>query len=181
MSAPLVIAVDPATVTGLAWTSAETGTVASTSVRLVPEKVLRKLDLRFFDPRPVQLRRRLVEIVESYSFSVCLSNFRPMKILVAFEDVQFAKSLAQVQLWGTLRGAIWTAFDEIPVEQACFHFVSCPTGVLKRFATGSGNADKDHMAIAARRRWPDYSFADDNEVDARLLWHWAVTTYPNKQ
>jgi len=176
---PLVIAVDPATVTGIAWTSPDGREVASYSKRLVPEKELRKLDLRFFDPRPVQLRRALLKIVEDYLLYAD-GDWRPLKIMVAFEDVQFAKSLAQVQLWGTLRGAIWTAFDEVHPAQACFHFVSCPTGTLKKFATGAGDADKKHMALAAQRVWPSYKFADDNEVDARLLWHWATSTYPTK-
>lgn len=40
---------------------------------------------------------------------------------------------------------------------------------LKKWATGKGNAKKEAMHTAARARWPDERFADDNAVDAFLL------------
>lgn len=42
------------------------------------------------------------------------------------------------------------------------------SGTLKKFATGKGNAGKREMWAAAREKWPDRDFIDDNEIDA--LW-----------
>ena len=39
---------------------------------------------------------------------------------------------------------------------------------IKKHAVGRGNASKDEMLGAARRKWPDVDIADDNQADA--LW-----------
>lgn len=41
--------------------------------------------------------------------------------------------------------------------------------VIKKHATGKGNASKDRMLIWARRKWPDVKFKDDNQADAMWL------------
>lgn len=40
---------------------------------------------------------------------------------------------------------------------------------LKKYATGKGNANKDLMLAAARKRWPDLELVDDNHADALHL------------
>lgn len=40
---------------------------------------------------------------------------------------------------------------------------------VKRVATGKGNADKTAMAVAAARRWPGWTPAREDEVDARFV------------
>lgn len=175
----IVIAVDPATTSGLAWCGRDRE-ISSKSVLLAKESQLRKLDLRFFDPRPVSLRREVLRVIWGCSeFLNWESGNLPLKVMIAFEDVQFAKSIAQVQLWGTLRGALWTVGEELPPERASLSYLSCPTGKLKQHATGNGGADKVWMARAAARYWPGYVFADDNEVDARLLLRWALDKIKN--
>jgi Holliday junction resolvasome RuvABC endonuclease subunit len=53
------------------------------------------------------------------------------------------------------------------IEHASVH-----TATLKKFATGKGNADKEAMLEAARRRFkPDLE--DDNEADALWILEWA--------
>ena len=44
--------------------------------------------------------------------------------------------------------------------------------VLKKFATGRGNATKDEMRIAAIDRWGAASSITSDEADALALWHW---------
>lgn len=88
--------------------------------------------------------------------------------IVVFEDVQFASSTYQVQLWSALRAAIWLTFP------ACL--IDCvPVATLKRFATDHGGATKPMMAAALRRKHPSIWTAalDDNAVDAAWLWLWA--------
>jgi hypothetical protein len=111
--------------------------------------------------------------------------------VVIFEDVKFIKSTYQAQLWPTWRAAVWAAVDEKCIE--CI-----PTNTLKKFATGNGNADKEHMLEAMLEAEPDrFSldsrlkkehvvvdneamlkghgeiFLTDDAVDAYWLYRWA--------
>jgi hypothetical protein len=56
------------------------------------------------------------------------------------------------------------------LSTGCYEGV--PVGTTKRFATGSGNADKTAMAAAMRAR--GFAPADDNEADAIALLLWAT-------
>jgi crossover junction endodeoxyribonuclease RuvC len=49
--------------------------------------------------------------------------------------------------------------DQVPV-------VSVPPSVLKKFATGKGNAAKTAVALAVQREWPEVILSDDNICDA---------------
>ena len=60
---------------------------------------------------------------------------------IVFEDVIFAGSQAQTQLWSSLRTAIWLAGRDAKVS---IHCVAVAT--LKRFATGNGAARKPDLA-----------------------------------
>jgi hypothetical protein len=98
---------------------------------------------------------------------------------IVFEDVLFAGSQAQVQLWASLRAALWAAVHEHPAVI----IRRVPSGTLKNFATGNGHARKSDMARALVEcdavGYPkiagdlvvkaDGSLADDNEVDAIWL------------
>jgi Holliday junction resolvasome RuvABC endonuclease subunit len=93
--------------------------------------------------------------------------------IVVFEDVQFASSTYQVQLWATFRGVVWAAF----YGRSPAVVIECvPTGTLKKYATGNGGANKEMMAAALYRVSPDLKNdnLDDNAVDAVLLWRWAA-------
>ena len=97
---------------------------------------------------------------------------------IVFEDVIFAGSQAQTQLWSSLRTAIWLAGRDAKVS---IHCVAVAT--LKRFATGNGGARKPDLAralaIAEPGRyqleprsgllWRNGQAMDDNEVDAIWL------------
>lgn len=92
--------------------------------------------------------------------------------IVIFEDVQFASSTYQVQLWSSLRAAIWCAYgarSNVTIE-------CVPTGTLKKFATGDGRATKEMMAAALYRLWPERKSDNlsDDAIDALWLWHWAA-------
>ena len=54
------------------------------------------------------------------------------------------------------------------IETAAVH-----SATLKKFATGSGRADKEAMVNAAEKRWGKRP-ADDNEADALCLLAWAI-------
>lgn len=88
---------------------------------------------------------------------------------VVFEDVLFASSTYQVQLWSAFRTTVWLAFPKALIE-------AVPVQTLKKHATGSGAADKQTMAAALKARHPEIYRADldDNAVDAASLWLWAT-------
>lgn len=97
---------------------------------------------------------------------------------VAFEDVQFASTTQQAHLWATWRAAVWLTF---PTDR--FRVDCVPVATLKKFATGSGKADKDAMksALVYRANFGiDVDHGNDNTVDACWTWLWATETFKGK-
>jgi Holliday junction resolvasome RuvABC endonuclease subunit len=102
---------------------------------------------------------------------------------IVFEDVLFAKSPDQAQLWASLRAAIWAACRGTAVHVCC---VSATT--LKMFATANGAARKHQMAEALAKADPSYvvydaesgsmlhdaKLIDNNQVDAIWLARYTV-------
>lgn len=111
-------------------------------------------------------------------------NFRPEWIV--WEDVQFASTSKQAHLWATWRAAVWLMVEEFSLQPEC-----CPVGTLKKFATGSGRAEKSDMATYLCQN-PRFRFGtadglgiydtvtglklDDNAVDALHLLNWMKHT-----
>ena len=106
------------------------------------------------DPRVARLAERV-------------SNFCGKVNAIIIEDVQFASSTFQVQLWSSLRAAVWLACRDCDIV-----FEAVPVTSLKKFATGAGNADKQMMMRAAQKEFPNLKF-DDNAADAYHLLCWA--------
>ncbi|WP_317849396.1 hypothetical protein [Tateyamaria pelophila] len=71
----------------------------------------------------------------------------------------FGGLLAVLTSWGELRG--------VPYQ-------GVPVGTIKKFLTGQGNANKQAMVDAARKR--GFSPVDDNEADAIAILLWAIDT-----
>jgi hypothetical protein len=97
-----------------------------------------------------------------------LKTFKGFDVVV-FEDVEFQTYTQQCQLWSSLRAAVWMSFKS-PTYLDCV-----PVGTLKKFATGSGAADKAAMAKALYTQFPELknNGYDDNAVDAVWLLKWA--------
>lgn len=93
---------------------------------------------------------------------------------IVFEDVEFASSRKQTQLWASLRTAAWLAGDEHIARYECVNVKT-----LKKFATTSGNADKTYMRLAMKTQFPQHwhKDLDDNAVDAFWLHRWATVTF----
>ena len=88
--------------------------------------------------------------------------------LIVFEDVEFTTYTKQTQLWSALRTAIWIAFDRKAVIECV------PVTTLKKFATGSGAADKVGMKRALCKQYPgEADNLDDNAIDAIWILKWA--------
>lgn len=161
--APNVIGLDLGTTTGL---SARLGAdVLTTSFRLATPKECGKSVRSVNDPRFRRLRERVAAVIARAPVEIPLT--------VAWEDVQFVSTAYQYALWVTLRAAVWAAIDD---SARIVKRLAVPVGTLKKFATGSGAADKDRMRIAAERRGylgPNHGL-DDNAVDALWVALWAL-------
>ena len=155
------LALDLGSKTG--WCLDVGGKLYAGTKRLVPVKTLKASKStrhdRRCDPRIPALYDFVTDTVENHN----IQN-------VVFEDVLFASTRMQVQLWASLRAAVWLA----ATHQKCL--VEClNTTALKKFATGGGNASKERMKSVLERE--DFSVdlcgADDNMIDAVWLWKWA--------
>lgn len=81
-----------------------------------------------------------------------------------FEDVQFSVSTGQTQLWAGFRTLVILMHPRVQLK-------AVPVGTLKKYATGSGNADKDAMkrALVGTVKPEVLEAMDDNAVDAYHL------------
>lgn len=107
---------------------------------------------------------------------------------IIYEDIPFASSQAWAHLWGSMRGAIWAFATLNGINVECLGVKE-----LKKFATGSGSADKPAMMAALCREFPGRyrlekelvkdlksgTYLDDNAVDALHLLTWAQTILKN--
>lgn len=88
--------------------------------------------------------------------------------LIVFEDVMFASSTLQVQLWSALRTSLWMCLGD------AVRFDCVPVQTLKKFAC-HGHAKKSEMRAALDRvfmAWVNVKLTED-EVDAIWIWQWA--------
>lgn len=160
------LALDLGTNTGYAYNDPHAGLVCGTWKLASPKEVKQwgaERLTRRCDPRIDRLFDLVSNLQGRFLFDV-----------IIFEDVQFASSTYQVQLWASLRAAVWL----VGVPGKLPYFEAVPVGTLKRFATGSGSADKAAMLAAARRKKlldcpSDFDDVDDNAIDALHLYDWA--------
>lgn len=81
---------------------------------------------------------------------------------VYYEEVRRHRGTDAAHIYGGLQATLtsWCEANGIP-------YTGVPVGVIKKHATGKGNADKDAMIAAARNAGVDTN--DDNEADAFWL------------
>ena len=80
---------------------------------------------------------------------------------IAYEEVRRHKGVDAAHAYGGFQAALmaWCERESIPYE-------AYPVGVIKKHATGKGNAGKDAMIAAAKVKFGEVE--DDNQADA--LW-----------
>lgn len=106
--------------------------------------------------RFVRFRNRLNEMHEATGFD-----------MVAYEEVRRHTGTDAAHVYGGLLAHLteWCESKGIP-------YSGVPVGTIKKFATGTGNAGKSEMIVAARKWGVDTT--DDNEADAVALWHYVT-------
>lgn len=75
----------------------------------------------------------------NYIFSIDL-EYPDHHIIIGYEDVQFIRSRAQTNIWSGLRAVVY-----VECTDHTDYIHSVPTGTLKKYATGKGNASKEQM------------------------------------
>jgi Holliday junction resolvasome RuvABC endonuclease subunit len=136
-----ILAIDPATSCGWALSESMSGVW---DLRVRPDESTGMRLIRF--------RGKLEEVFRLW---------RPE--LVAYEasrNLKFGKAIAVA---GELAGVLKVCCTDAGLE-----FIGFSATEIKKHATGKGNAGKDQMVEAARRRFPTVNIVDDNHADA--LW-----------
>ena len=166
------LTLDLGTKTG--WTITDGSVLQSGTIKLASEE---ELQAQRVEGKERTLDIRFVRLLDFILGHIKIGGINR----IVFEDVQFASTQMQAQLWASLRAAIWAAVNGTSIEVFCV-----PVGTLKVFATGSGSAKKPEMASALfnieptlyklspqgtlfRTEGSEVISIDDNEVDAIWL------------
>ena len=144
------LALDLGTVTGWALATRD-GTITSGSQSFRPQR-FEGGGMRF-----LRFKRWLTEVKQ------CAAAIDQ----VVFEEVRRHAGVDAAHAYGGFMGQLtaWCEHHGIPYR-------GVPVGTIKRHATGRGNASKDQVIAAMRRR--GYDPADDNEADALAILYWAA-------
>ena len=86
---------------------------------------------------------------------------------VVFEEVRAHKGTAAAHTYGAFLGQLSAWCERHGVA-----YQGVPVATIKKHATGKGNAGKDLVIAAMRKR--GFDPADDNEADALAILHWAM-------
>ncbi|MBF0181344.1 MAG: hypothetical protein HQM03_15080 [Magnetococcales bacterium] len=83
------------------------------------------------------------------------------------EEVRAHAGVTAAQMYGGFLAHLtaWAEFHSIPYR-------GVPVGTIKRHATGKGNASKEEVMEAMRRK--GHTPVDDNAADALAILHWAL-------
>lgn len=92
--------------------------------------------------------------------------------LLVFEASRNMKYGQAVKIAAQLQGVIELWCTDNQIEYAAFS-----PAQIKKHATGKGNADKQAMIAAAKKKWIDREITDDNEADALWLLDLATSEY----
>jgi hypothetical protein len=93
---------------------------------------------------------------------------------VAFEEVRAHAGTLAAQVYGGFLAHLtaWCERHAIP-------YLGVPVATIKRHATGKGNASKEEVIAAMKRRGHDPR--DDNEADALAILDWAIANRIGEQ
>lgn len=118
--------------------------------------------------RPVETKERgqdhLSRAERMYESVQAVNSRVPYDSLVLLEGPAYG---AKGSSFHDLAGHWWQMFARLSMGW-CDVIVVTP-GQLKKFATGSGSANKEAVMLAAVRRWPDLNITGNDTADAAVL------------
>lgn len=112
--------------------------------------------------RFLRLRKLLIELLDSVNPE-----------FIAYEEVRAHMGVDAAHIYG---GVIAVISEEC--EKRKVPYVGIPVGTVKKFACGKGNANKDMMVLAAKKKWDLY--LGEDEADARWIAETAYAENCNK-
>ena len=141
----MIIAIDPGT--HCRWTIELTSGCVHSGTWMLMDKRLTSPGMRF-----LALKKELET----------LATVEPITMLF-FEEVRRHVGTHAAHVYGGLIATLmlWCEERSIP-------YMSIPVATIKKHATGKGNADKEKMVAAAKKKWANIKIKDDNQADA--LW-----------
>ena len=142
----MILAIDPATITGYAIINKK-GTIKESGI----------IDLR--PKRNESAGMRFVNMYKSIRHMVDKGI-----LMVVFEEVKNHKGTYAAQIYGGLVSCIQLVCHDYDIP-----YTAIPVGTIKKHATGKGNANKQDMINAAATKWPGIEIKDDNHADALCL------------
>jgi len=149
-----VLALDPATKCG--WAIAEDGTLSHSGTWDLSTRSDESNGMKL-----LRLESKLVEITKSGVIDL-VAYETPAQHTYPLALISHAKFIGVIERYCTRHGINYCGY--------------APTAI-KKSATGKGNAKKEIVADAIRKRYPDRSIEDDNEADAIALLHLALGDY----
>lgn len=115
--------------------------------------------------RLAKLRQNLTDLHEKFPIE-----------FVSWEAVNFARFTQAHAVWNQLFGVL----QLFAIDNGYGPGMSIGTTALKKYATGSGKAEKCEMVAAASSNFEGWEPKDDNEADARLVGLWTLEQVEKK-
>ena len=145
-----ILAIDPATLCGYAHTAGVSGTW-DLSVKKDESSGMRL----------IRLRAALAKVKKEHGVD-----------LLVLEVARNSKFGNAVKIAGQIQGVIevWAIDNNVDYR-------GYSPKEIKHHATGNGNADKDAMVAAAKKKWPKVKIVDNNHADALWVLDFALTEY----
>lgn len=126
---------------------------------------------------PTGKRKKDVDYNQHLAFATWLREYITNNgiRLVAAEDVNVGSHFVALRKLSEFRGILFLVCAELDIPIIVFNVSD-----IKKFATGNGNASKDMMIDAARRRWHIDCEGNDNIADAIHIYFHTITRYKLK-
>jgi crossover junction endodeoxyribonuclease RuvC len=118
---------------------------------------------------PLEEVARFINLFQKvYSYVSDIAKQR--QVCALMEDFAFS----QAHQMAALGGLGW--HFRIMLSRTTWNFGTCPTTIVKKVATGKGNADKTAVTLGIYKRWT-VEHSDNNIADAYVLGRIAVISY----
>lgn len=105
--------------------------------------------------------RRVNQLIEQIEQAITYEDDPLVPDLIAIEALAFGARGASVWVLPYVFGRTVELAEKYGIP-----LIEVGTGQIKKYATGSGTADKSTVVIAVSKRWPDADARNDNEADA---------------
>lgn len=108
------------------------------------------------------MARRVNALIAQIEPAIDCGDYEEPKVdLIAIESLAYGAKGASVWVLPWIFGRVLELAEKYDIP-----LIEVGTGQIKKYATGSGVADKSTVVIAVSKRWPEAEVKNDNESDA---------------